>query len=109
MSLFFTKFVKLDPDPHSFYLLDPDLHSFYLLDPDPHSFYLLDPDPQKMNANPQPWSQIKCLQTCTTSWLELTALRNMRKASLHPELFLTNPGIIEPQQYFYFYFLDGYV
>ena len=35
MSLFFTKFVKLDPDPHSFYLLDPDPHSEKLLDPDP--------------------------------------------------------------------------
>ena len=44
MSLFFTKFVKLDPDPHSFYLLDPD----------PHSEKLLNPDPQKMNADPQP-------------------------------------------------------
>ena len=47
MSLFFTKYVKLDPDPHSFYLLDPDL--------DPHSEKLLDPDPQKMNGDPQPW------------------------------------------------------
>ena len=45
MSLFFTKFVKLDPDPHSFYLLDPD----------PHSEKLLDPDLPKMNADPQPW------------------------------------------------------
>ena len=44
MSLFFTKFVKLDPD----------LHSFNLLDLDPHSEKLLDPDPQKMNADPQP-------------------------------------------------------
>ena len=43
-SLFFTKFVKLDLDPHSYYLLDPD----------PHSEQLLDPDPQKMNADPQP-------------------------------------------------------
>ena len=34
MSLFFTKFVKLDPDPHSFYLLDPDPHSEKLLDLD---------------------------------------------------------------------------
>ena len=39
MSLFFTKFIRLYPDPHSFYLLD--------LDPDPHSEKLLDPDPQK--------------------------------------------------------------
>ena len=46
MSLFFTKFVKLDPDPHLFYLLDTD--------PDPHSEKLQDPDPQKMNADPQP-------------------------------------------------------
>ena len=44
MSIFFTKFVKLDPDPHSFYLLEPD----------PHSEKLLDPDPLKMNADPQP-------------------------------------------------------
>ena len=44
MSIFFTKFVKLDPDPHSFYLLDPD----------PHSEKLLDPDPLEMNADPQP-------------------------------------------------------
>ena len=44
MSLFFTKFVKLDPDPHSFYLLEPD----------PHSEKLLDPDPLEMNADPQP-------------------------------------------------------
>ena len=35
MSLFFTKFVKLDLDPHSFYLLDPEPHSEKLLDPDP--------------------------------------------------------------------------
>ena len=57
MSLFFTKFVKLDPDPHSFYRLDknPDPHSEKLLDPDPHSEKLLDPDPHKMNADPQPW------------------------------------------------------
>ena len=47
MSLFFTKFVKLDPDPHSFYRLDKN--------PDPHSEKLLDPDPQKINADPQPW------------------------------------------------------
>ena len=46
MSLFFTKFVKLYPDPHSFYLLDPNS--------DPHSEKLLDPDPQKLNADPQP-------------------------------------------------------
>ena len=44
MSIFFTKFVKLDPDPHSFYLLEPD----------PHSEKLLDPDPLEMNADPQP-------------------------------------------------------
>ena len=44
MSLFLTNFVKLDPDPHSFYLQDPD----------PLSEKLLDPDPQKMNADPQP-------------------------------------------------------
>ena len=44
VSLFFTKFVKQDPDPHSFYLLYPD----------PHSEKLLDPDPHKMNADPQP-------------------------------------------------------
>ena len=44
VSLIFTKFVNLDPDPDSFYLLDPD----------PHSENLLDPDPQKMNADPQP-------------------------------------------------------
>ena len=44
-SLFFTKFVTLDPDPHSFYLLDPD----------PHSEKLLNPDPQKMNADPLPY------------------------------------------------------
>ena len=44
VSLFFTKFVKLDPDPHSFYLLDPD----------PHSEKVLDPDSQKINADPQP-------------------------------------------------------
>ena len=44
LSLFFTKFVKLDPDPHSFYFLDLDLHSEKLLDPDPH----------KMNVYPQP-------------------------------------------------------
>ena len=36
MILFFTKFVKLDPDPHSEKLLDPY------------------PDPHKINANPQP-------------------------------------------------------
>ena len=35
MSLFLTKFVKLDLSPHSIYLLDPDLHSEELLDPDP--------------------------------------------------------------------------
>ena len=45
ISLFFYKFVKLDPDPHSFYL------------PDPHSKKLLDPGPQKMNADPQPWAE----------------------------------------------------
>ena len=39
-----SKFVKLDPDPHSFYLLDPD----------PHSEKLLDPDLHKMNPDPQP-------------------------------------------------------
>ena len=44
MSLFITKFVKLDPYPHSFYLLDPE----------PHSEKLLDLDPQKMMADPQP-------------------------------------------------------
>ena len=27
---------------------------FVTLDPDPHSEKLLDPDPQKMNADPQP-------------------------------------------------------
>ena len=54
MSLFFTKFVKLDPDPHSFYLLDPD----------PHSEKLLDPDPQKMNADPQPWLYKLALKIC---------------------------------------------
>ena len=47
MRFFFTKFVKLDPDPHG-------SHSFYLLDPDPDSEKLLDPDPQKMNVDPQP-------------------------------------------------------
>ena len=47
MSLFFTKFVKLDPDPHESAL-------FYILDPDLHLEKLLDPDPQKMNADPQP-------------------------------------------------------
>ena len=44
MGLYFTEFVYLDPDPHSFYLLDPD----------PLSEKLLDPDPHKMNADPQP-------------------------------------------------------
>ena len=34
LSLFFTKIVKLDPDPRSLYLLDPDSHSDKLLDPD---------------------------------------------------------------------------
>ena len=38
MNLFFTKFEKLDPDPHSFYLLDPDPHSEKLLDPDPQKW-----------------------------------------------------------------------
>ena len=48
MSLFFTKLVQLDPDPHSFYLLDPN----------PNSEKLLDPDQQKMNAEPQPCSKV---------------------------------------------------
>ena len=50
MRLFFTKFVKLDPDPEP--------HSFYLLYPDPHSEKLLDPDPKKMNADPLPWFRL---------------------------------------------------
>ena len=50
MSLFFfTKFVNLDPDPHSFCILDPD----------PRSEKLLDPDPQKMNEDPQLCATVK--------------------------------------------------
>ena len=48
MSLFFTKFNKLDPDPHSFYLLDPD----------PHSEKLLYPDLPKMIADPMPMPRL---------------------------------------------------
>ena len=50
MSLFFTKFVKLDPDPHSEKLLDPD--------------------PQKMNADPQP-----CFCRCVPSPVGSTVYR----------------------------------
>ena len=66
MSLFFTRFVQLDPDPHgSAIILPPRSGSafrktagsgsafFRQLDPDPHLEILLDPDPQKMNADPQ--------------------------------------------------------
>ena len=55
MHLFFTNFVKLDPDS--------DLHFVKQLDPDPHSEKLLDPDPQNMNADLQSCLKLSVMKT----------------------------------------------
>ena len=88
VSLFFTKFVKLDPDPHSFYLLDPD----------PHSEKLLDPDPPKMNADPHPWCKIYLffltkLFSCTKSIGREDNFKSMRAVDPHSFCADTDPAV----------------